>query len=234
MNVAYMIYGFFAWGLLSTALCVFMIFLTPAIPFLSARLSKGKSVMLVIHKGNRVSFTTGTYDAGCFKTKSYGLFDETANSMYYAFRTPLYFVPEYFSHTLPHQFPMAIQGLKKGGFHFLNFLDYFRLSKEHVEEKLKMPNGETIRMGDLQHMFPCIDDPHIREKEKANEYLIARGLSGVKDWKKYLIYLLIGGVVAFIIWKLFLGGKSEQAVNVICQYPDIVNSGVRAVSNLSI
>jgi len=234
VNVVYMIYGFFFWGLLSTAGLIICLRFTPALQFLVSRFAKTKAVMLLIHKGNRISFTTANYNAGCFHTKKFGLFDESANSAYYAYRTPLYFAPEYYSHTLPAEFPMQIQAAKGEGFEFLNLDQFLDTAKKNPTKELKLANGQTIRMGDLQHMFPAIDDPHVREKEKASEVLISKGLSGGQDLKKWLILLLIGGIVAFIIWKLFLTGKAQQAVTVTCEYPDIVNAGAQVVSNLTL
>lgn len=230
VEIQTIIYGLYAWGLLATAGVIMLGTLTPAIPFLLARFAKNKAVLAVIHKGNRLSFVIGKYNAGSFKTKKFGQFDETAQSTYLAFKTPMYFAPEYYSHTMPHKYPMMIQAAKNAGFEFQNLDEFMAIAKDekHKKKELTLANGETVRMGDLLHMFPSIDDPHVREKEKASEVLIAKGLSGGQDLKKWLILLFIGAVIAFIVWKLFLGGQPEQAVNVVCKYPDILNATTTA------
>lgn len=231
-TVEYMIYGFFLWGLLSTAVLVMIVSFTPALQFLITRFVKSKSLLILIHKGNRLSFVTAKYTAGCFKTKNHGVFDETSNSTYFAYRTPVYFAPEYYSHTMPHTHPMNVQGAKEK-YDFQNIDELYNLSKKEPSAEISLANNKTIRMGDLLHMFPFIDDPHIREKEQASQYLIAKGMGGKKDWYTYLMYVFIAGLIGFIIWKMFLS-KPSQAVEVVCKYPDIINNAGIIASNLTI
>lgn len=233
MNIEVLIYSLFGVGLLSTTLVIMMLMFTPAVSFLLARFSKNRAVMCLIHKGNRLTFMSGKYSAGSFQTKKHGIFDETANSAYYSHKSLVYFVPEYYSHTMPAKFPMVINAMKKMGLKFFNYGEYKKRIEENKKQELPLVNGETIVMGDLLHMFPAIDDPHVREKEKAAEVIIERKLKEGNP-KKWLIILLIGALVAYIIWQLFKRGNTDQAIEVVCKYPDLVQGGAQSVANLTL
>lgn len=207
-----------------------LLFATPALKFLLARFLKDKVLMAIVSKGNRLTFTLGRAFAGIFHTKQHGLFDETEKSMYLVSRTPLFFAYANYSHTVPFDYPAIIQELRSKGAEINNYDDVVKLwNSEHADKAISYSPSHTIKIGDLQHMFPFIDDPHLREKEKAAEVMLSQSMAG-KDWKNWLIYLLIAGVVVFIIWKLFMSGNN-QPVNVTCQLPNIINGATNAVVN---
>lgn len=232
LTIQHMIFGLYTWALLSTALVVMLAMFTPAFTFLRARMSKNKAVMVVLHTSNRVSFVVGEFQGGSWHTKKHGMFDETANSAHIAYKTMLYFCPEKYAHTLTTKYQMVIQSLRKLGYRFFNYAEYVKLSNELAkkEKSITLASGETLRMGDNLNMFPAIDDPSIREREKEASINLHE-LQKKQDLKKWIVLILIGGLVAFILWSIFKG-QPGPAVEVVCKYPELLNAG--AGGNLTI
>lgn len=92
--------------------------------------------------------------------------------------------------------------------------------QELLSGELEIRPGQTITYADMAQMWPAIDDPHLREKEKAAEVTLSR-MNQQVDAKKWFVILLIGGVVVYILWSLFQNGNTEP-ISVTCQYPDLI------------
>ena len=223
-----MVYILYALLLLTTSLLVITFIWTPALAFLGARIGKNKGVAVVSGKSPLVRFVVAKNLGGQWKTKTHGVYDESDNSVYFAHKTPIVFVNEYQAATLPGRFVRGLQALRKI-LNIRNFKDY----KEQIEKnqgKAVEFSNETIQINHLAHMFPFINDPHIRQKETSAEVIVTDALSTdkSKNLRTWLVILLIGGIVAFIIWSLFKGGGNTAPVEVICRYPDQIVNGLQA------
>lgn len=235
MELITMVYVLYGLLLLSVSLNVITFIWTPALAFLGARLGKNKGVAVVSGKSPLVRFVTAKNLGGQWKTKTHGVYDESDNSVYFAHKTPVVFVNEYQAATLPGKFLRGLHALRKivG---IKNFKDYKEQIAVNEGKAVKMP-AETIQINHLAHMFPFINDPHIRQKETSAEVIVTDALSTdkSKNLRTWLVILLIGGIVAFIIWSLFKGGGNTAPVEVICRYPDQILNGVQSTGgNLTI
>jgi len=226
MNPQILIYGLYTWALLVTAVVVIMCIWTPAIPFLAARIGKNKGVAIVSGKSPLLRFVSAKYLGGQWKTKNYGEYDEAEDSVYFAFKTPIVFVHEFQARTISGLFLRALQALRKIT-SIKDWRDYKKTIDDNQNKAVEVP-VETIQINRLTNMAPYINDPHIRQKGGAAEIVVQKvlGEDKNKSLRNWLILLLIGAVVAFIAWKLFLGGNS-QAVEVICKYPEQILNGAQ-------
>lgn len=229
MNVQLLIYGLYTWGLLSTALIIIMCMWTPAMPFLFARFGKNKGVAVVSSKSPLLRFVVAKQQGGQWHTKKHGEYDESDDSVFFAFKTPIVFVHEFQARTVPGLFVRALHAIRKVT-RIVDFRDYKKFVDEHQNNAVEVPK-ETIQINRLTNMAPYINDPHIRQKGGAAELVTQKILSQDKnkDLRNWIILLLIGAVVAFIAWKLFAGGNTAP-VEVICKYPDQILNGVQSVA----
>lgn len=230
ITMVYILYGLL---LLTTSLLVITLVWTPALVFLKAKILR-RGIAIVSGKSPLLHFVVAEYLGGQWKTKKHGVYDESDNSVYFAHKMPVVFVNEYQAATLPGKFLRGLQALRKIK-RIINFTGYKEEVEANKDKALKVPT-ETIQINHLAHMFPFINDPHIRQKETSAEVIVTDALSTdkSKNLRTWLVILLIGGIVAFIIWSLFKGGNTAP-VEVVCRYSDQIPNGIQQTGgNLSI
>lgn len=228
-QMQYMMYGFFGWGLVVTAMLITCLMWTPALLFIRARMSKTKAVAVGLGKGARISFFLADYMGGQWKTDKHGVYKESPNSTYWAFRTPIVFVYEYFGHTLPIKYPSIIQAMRKA-WYFVTFRDYKKIVETADEkEKIEIDKTETIVVNDLMHMFPANDDPHITEKmEAATIQADRKTREGKGDFKGWIMIIIIAALAGYLIYSFFYG--KSPPTNVVCQFPNLVQTAAQNIT----
>lgn len=230
MTIEQLLYILVTTNMLSIAGLFVLIKWTPALPFIIARISTGHVPLGIIGVANRLRFVTAKLNIGMLLTKKDGLYQETAGSNYNLKRIPTFFAFENHGSTLPLDYPAMVQELRARGFVINNFDDFKKFYDGPNKEAIfEYAPSKTVRVGDLQHLFPANDNPSVIEAQLVNQKTQEKLKQG-KDYFKWII--IIGGIaiVAYIAYSLFNNMSSPEPINVICKLPDIVGSGVSNVS----
>jgi hypothetical protein len=201
-----------------TLMLIFIMIKTPAMPFLSAFLTK-KPIMYIMGKDKIGKFLPFKRQYGAGVVKKLGIFDLTENShtLENNTKTPIYFAFEDFAATLTPEYPAIIQELRGQGYKVTRMEDVERLINEiklnkHKEIKIDIKPYKTYKLHDLENMFPLNITPTFVEAQVQGELnkfsrMMKAGpalLGGI------VILVMVSAVAVFILQKAFKGSMSPE------------------------
>lgn len=225
----------FAYGAIVSALFICAMIFAPVMPFMLSRLLPDRVPLFILQAGGRIKPVLAKIFSGTLVTNKHGTYRETPNSGYIFRRQMIFFANDNYGSTMPFDYAAVVQTLRERGHEINTFEDLKKLWDDPVkkEEIIGLHYGRTLKVKDLQYMWPANDNPFINEAKEATEVAIERKKGG-KDYIKYIA--IIGGVViiAYIAYALFKNfGKAPDMppVSVICKYPEYVIN--QAAANLT-
>jgi len=226
LSVNMLINIMFGFSALVSTLFICSVMFAPVLPFIMSRLLPDRVPLFILQAGGRIKLVTAKIVSGTLVTKKHGTYRETPNSGYIHRRQMIFFAADNYGATMPFDYAMVIQILRDRGYELNTFEDLEKLWKDEKkrEEIVGLHFGRTLRIKDMQYLYPANDNPYINEAKEATEIAIERAKRG-QDYMKWI--LIIGGItiVAYIAYALFKGYSTPPEmppVSVICKYPEYV------------
>ncbi len=217
---------------------IFIMMKTPAMPFLSAFLTK-KSIVYIIGKDKTGKFKPFKRQYGSAVVKKLGIFDLTENShtLESNTKTPIYFAFEDFAATLTPEYPAIIQELRTKGYKVTKMEDVERLITQIAEGKRKpitidIKPYKTYKLHDLENMFPLNITPTFVEAQVQGELnKFSRMMkAGPALLGGFLVLMIAAAVTIFIVQKAFKGSMSPADCKMMVE---AAKCGANTISTIS-
>ncbi len=230
LTVTMLINILYGYATIVTALLAVSWTFAPVFPFLFARVLPDRAPLFILKAGGRIKVVLGKLFSGTIKTRKDGTYRETPGSGYIFKRVMMFFAPDNYGATMPFDYPMVIQALRERGYEINTYEDLEKLWKDPKtkEEIIGFGYGRTLKIKDMQYLWPANDNPFISEAKEAAELTIERTKQG-KNYMMIAGYAFLIVIVAYIAWRLFQTYTgSGPPVNVVCQFPDQIVNAVKA------
>jgi hypothetical protein len=227
LTVEMLIKILFVYSSLTSAILVALFVLTPAIQFLLARLPD-RVPLIIIKSGGRLKIVVAKLVGGVLTTKKHGTYRETPGSGYIFKRLMTFFAYDNYGSTMPFDYVHVIQTLRDRGYEINTFEDLQKLwnDPKTKEEVIGLGYSRTLKVKDMQYLWPANDNPFINEAKEAIDVTIERKKAG-KDIGKILAYAFLAVIIAYIGWQLFKNyGAGAPPAQVICQFPEQIINGM--------
>jgi len=202
---------------LETLMMVFLLWKTPAIPFLGAFLTKNPLIYLM-GKDKLGEFRLLKRKHGSAVVRKVGIFNMTENShtLEAKTKTPLYFAFRDFASTLQLDYPSILQELKERGYKLTNIDDVTNLIKSmkgsDMVVDVNIKPFKTYKLHDLDNMFPYNLDPTFIDAQVQGELNKFSKLTRATPTiiGGLVVLILVVGLAVYIMQKSFKGCISPK------------------------